>query len=242
MNQIKRLIAERPRFHQNETEVQRSFAPNESLLPAAVSAELSVTGLSDYGVGDDVLWFIAEHVGPESRTLETGAGSSTLAFACRCADHTAITPSADEIHRIEDYASERKIDLATVHFVHQPSEHYLPNCDHAELDLVLLDGKHAFPWPMVDWFYTADRLRRDGLMLLDDIQMRSVSVLVDFMHSDTGWEFCQEFSGKTAMFRKTKDRVLDVAWHMQPWTVIAPSAAANGLLRRTVAKLRRQLA
>jgi hypothetical protein len=95
---------------------------------------------------------------------------------------------------------------------------------------------------MVDWFYTADRLRRDGLMLLDDIQMRSVSVLVDFMHSDSGWEFCQEFSGKTAMFRKTKDRVLDVAWHMQPWTVIAPSAAANGFLRRTVAKLRHHLA
>jgi predicted O-methyltransferase YrrM len=209
------------------------------LLPLAASTELAAVGLSNYGIGDDVLRFIAESVGPESRTLETGAGNSTLTFACRRARHIAITPSADEVRRIEDYAEEQGIDLTTVRFVAKPSEEYLPCSDHADLDLVLLDGKHAFPWPIIDWFYTADRLRRGGLMLLDDIQMRSVSVLVEFMRADPGWEFCQDFSGKTAMFRKAKDCVLDVAWHMQPWTVTAPAAAPKGLLRRAVAKLRR---
>src|SRR5262249_32313187 len=162
----------------------------------------------NYAINVDVLRFIAEYVGPESRTLETGAGSSTLTFACRRARHIAITPSADEVRRIEAYAAELEIDLATVLFVGQPSEQYLPHCDHADLDLVLLDGKHAFPWPMVDWFYTADKLRRGGLMLLDDIKLRSVGILVEFMHADPRWEFCREFSGKTAMFRKTTDRVL----------------------------------
>lgn len=219
MNQIERLISERPQFHQNETELQRSFVSSESFLPVAASSKLARAGLTNYGINADVLRFIAEYVCSDSRTLETGAGSSTLAFACRRARHIAITPSADEVRRIKDYAAERQIDLATVHFVEQSSEQFLPRCDHADLDVVLLDGKHAFPWPMVDWFYTADKLRRGGIMLLDDIKLRSVKVLVEFMHADPGWEFCREFSGRTAMFRKTKDRVLDVAWHMQPWTV-----------------------
>jgi hypothetical protein len=76
-------------------------------------------------------------------------------------------------------------------------------------------------------------------MLLDDMQIRSVSTLVEFMQADPGWEFCRNFSGKTVMFRKIKERVLDVAWHMQPWTMTVPSAAATSLLRRAKDKLRR---
>jgi hypothetical protein len=60
----------------------------------------------------------------------------------------------------------------------------LPRCQLANLDLILLDGKHAFPWPVVDWFYTADRLKQGGLMIIDDAQMRSVGVLRDFMAAD----------------------------------------------------------
>lgn len=241
MQLLERIISTRPSFHAAETEVQRGFEPSESLLPEAEARKLAGSGRTCYGIEEDVLRFIADSVGEGSRTLETGAGCSTLVFAIREAQHTAITPSETEIRLIREYANDNDIVLAGVRFVPEPSELYLPRCDESNLDLVLLDGKHAFPWPMVDWFFTADRLKRGGLMLLDDVQMRSVAVLAEFMTADPGWKFVRSFSGKTLAFRKVRDKTLDVAWHMQPWTVSSPSNTSPGILRRIRGRISRIL-
>ena len=45
---------------------------------------------------DDVLRFIDAHVGPGSRTLETGSGVTTVLFAMKGAHHTCVVPFADE--------------------------------------------------------------------------------------------------------------------------------------------------
>jgi hypothetical protein len=90
---------------------------------------------------------------------------------------------------------------------------------------------------MVDWFFTADRLKRGGLMLLDDAQMRSVAVLAEFMEAEPGWQFVRSFSGKTLAFRKVRDKILDVAWHMQPWTVNSPFNKAPGVFRKVCARI-----
>src|SRR4029079_17771583 len=110
---------------------------------------------------------------------------STLVFAALRAQHIAITPNQDEIDRIRNYALHRKIDVKTVEFVCACSDAYLPTCKKSELDVVFIDGKHAFPWPIVDWFYTADLLRKDGLLIIDDLQLRPVSILVEFLQMDT---------------------------------------------------------
>ena len=238
---LEQVISARPNFHASETEVQRSFQPSESLLPVGDARKLASAGLTCYGVEKEVLRFIADCVGEGSKTLETGAGCSTLVFAIQKANHTTITPSQAEISRIQEYAEGIGIELRTVRFVPEASECYLPLCEEAELDLVFLDGKHAFPWPMVDWFYTADRLKRGGLMLLDDVQLRGVGVVAEFMRADPGWELIRDFWGKTFAFRKTRDTVLDVAWHMQPWTVASmPSRPARILqkIRRRLSRLR----
>jgi hypothetical protein len=240
MDLLERVISARPKFHGGETEVQRAFDPGESLLPEAQARTLASSELTCYGIGEDVMRFIAENVKEGHRTLETGAGGSTLVFAIRKARHTAVTPSEAEIRLIREYAASNGIDLAHVKFVPEPSERYLPRCDESDLDLVLLDGKHAFPWPMVDWFFTADRLKRDGLMLLDDAQMRSVAVLAEFMSADPGWQFVRAFGGKTLAFKKIREKVLDVAWHMQPWTVSRPTPPPS-LLRRIGRRIGRSL-
>jgi predicted O-methyltransferase YrrM len=237
MELLERILSTRPNFHSGETEVQRPFQPSESLLPEFEARRLASSGLTCYGIGEDVLRFLADSVGDGSKTLETGAGCSTLIFAIRKAQHTAITPSELEIRLIREYAKDNDIVLAGVRFVAEPSESYLPRCDVSNLDLVLLDGKHAFPWPMVDWFFTADRLKCGGLMLLDDVQMRSVAVLAEFMAADRGWQFVRSFSGKTLAFRKVTERTLDVAWHMQPWTVSLPLNGSPGVLKRICGRL-----
>jgi len=231
MKLLDRIISARPGFHERETELQRPFEPGESLLPGGSARKLATSDLTCYGLGEAALRFIADNVGKGSRTLETGAGCSTLVFALQKAEHTAVTPSRKEIGRIREYAGENGIGLETVRFVPETSEAYLPRCDHSDLDLVLIDGKHAFPWPMLDWFFTAERLKLGGWMLLDDTRMRSVSVLAEFLSVDTGWEKARDW-GKTLAFRKIRDKVLDVAWHMQPWTIGARSGRAGGIFRK----------
>lgn len=233
MKLLEQIISAKPSFHAAETEVQRSFDPSESLLHKHAARRLATAGLTCYGIEEEVLRFIADRVGEGSKTLETGAGCSTLVFAISGARHTAVTPSEAEIGRIREYAQAHGIGLEAVKFVAQPSEMYLPRCDETDLDLILLDGKHAFPWPMVDWFFTADRLKRGGLMLLDDAHMRSVAILAEFLSADTGWQPVRDLSGgKTLAFQKTRDKALDVAWHMQPWTVASYASIFQGIRRR----------
>ncbi len=215
---LERILADHPRFHGRYTEVNRSWSRTESYADQRLVDEWASPGFAHYGIGDEVLKFLAETVTPGSRTLETGAGSSTLVFALQGASHVAITPAAEEFERIRAYAASIGLSMDTVTFVAQSSERYLPSSELSELDLVLLDGKHAFPWPMLDWFYCADRVHRDGLLIIDDVQLGSVAVLADFMMADPGWKLVRDF-GKTHAYRKTKDTVLDVSWDMQPWTV-----------------------
>lgn len=219
MDLLEQVITEKPRFHASETEISRPFDARESYLSESSARNLAAGSLVCYGIGEDVLRFLARSIGPSTRTLETGAGCSTLIFALKGARHTVVTPSPEEIERIRAYAGGKAISLDTVQFIAKASEEYLPFADATSLDLVLLDGKHAFPWPMVDFFFIADRLKRDGLLLLDDAAMRSVSILVDFLSVDPGWKKLENFADKTIVFMKTKEKVLDVAWHMQPWTV-----------------------
>lgn len=233
MKLLEQIISARPSFHAAETEVQRSFEPSESLLGESAARRLAASGPTCYGIEEEVLRFIADRVGEGSKTLETGAGCSTLVFALSGAQHTAVTPSQTEIGRIREYAQTNGIKLDAVKFVAEASEIYLPRCDEADLDFVLLDGKHAFPWPMVDWFFTADRLKRGGLMLLDDAQVRSVAVLAEFLSADPGWQPVRDLSGgKTLAFEKTRDKALDVAWHMQPWTVASHASLFQKIRRR----------
>lgn len=241
MDKLQQIINERPGFHRGETEIDRAFDPSESLLPREAAAKLTSAGLTCYGIGPEVLSFIADSISEGSRTLETGAGCSTLVFAIRGSDHIAVTPSRPEIALIIQYAAQREIPLGKVRFVPESSDRYLPRCAAEGLDLVLLDGKHAFPWPIIDWFFTADRLRKGGVMVIDDVQMRSVAILAEFMGVDPGWQLIRDFSGKTMAFRKIRDSIHDVAWHMQPYTVGRPAGAAAGpcLLRRLARRLKR---
>ena len=244
MTTIQKLLADRPAFHRVETEIDRSFQPNESCLTAQIAEQFASGGNTCYAIAPEVLRFLADSVSTTSKTLETGAGLSTLIFALRTSLHVAITPSKSEITSIRAYAADKGISLDSVSFICEVSEEYLPRCQLADLDLVLLDGKHAFPWPMVDWFYTADRLKQGGLMIIDDAQMRSVGVLRDFMAADPAWKLVRDFAGKTVVFQKSRAYVHDVAWHMQPWNVASgsrPTEAPRKLASRVYRKARRVL-
>ena len=120
--------------------------------------------------------FLAQCAVQGIATLETGCGISTVLLGLWGARHTCITPSADEVERTQAYCESREISLENVEFLIGPSDEILPSLSSShQLDLVLIDGGHAFPLPIIDWYYAASRLRAGGILVVDDLQLAPVS-------------------------------------------------------------------
>jgi len=214
---LEKTLAELPAFHCGDTETAKTFAKRRSSLRGPIVDNIKKKVPACYGVDPALARFLFDSVSEQSKTLETGTGISTLAFALRQTSHIAITPNANEVESIRTYAVDNQISLDRVEFVIEPSERYLPRCKAEDLDLVLIDGKHAFPWPIIDWFFTPDKLKQNGVVVLDDLQMSSVSMLGDFLREDPRWQLERSFGRRTLVLKKISQSVHDVAWHMQPY-------------------------
>jgi hypothetical protein len=86
-------------------------------------------------------------------------------------------------------------------------------------DVVLIDGGHAFPIPFIDWHYTSQHLKKDGVLIVDDIDLRTVNILYEFLSKQPDWKRFQVIR-RTAFFRKVDERDKDDVWdywHTQPF-------------------------
>jgi hypothetical protein len=188
-------------------------------VTAPLTADLRARPPGLHGEGDEywglawaALEWLEENVGPGMATLETGAGSSTLVFAARGAEHEAVTPDAAEEERIRAECRRRGIDDSKVRFAIGASHEVLPRLEPRPLDLVLVDGAHGFPYPILDWWYVAPRVRLGGLVLLDDAYMPPVGALVDALRAQPGWELAAAIGHRTAAVRKVADGLPPFDW------------------------------
>jgi hypothetical protein len=87
-----------------------------------------------------------------------------------------------------------------------------------QLDIVIIDGDHSFPIPFIDWYYTADRIKKDGYVVVDDTQIITCRILSDFLSKEKGrWELAHEFAN-TSVFRKvTEKSVLGEIYWLKPY-------------------------
>jgi len=125
-------------------------------------------------------------LGRKTVEMETGSGYSTIIFALKGTRHTVISPSAHEHMLIRDWSAAHDVDLSKVTFVAERSESVLPMLNGDKLDLVLIDGWHAFPVPMIDWLYTSRWLTTGGRVVVDDTRIRSCRILCDFLRAERG--------------------------------------------------------
>ena len=170
-------------------------------------------------VDDKILLFIDEHVTADSRTLETGAGVTTVLFAMKGSRHTCVVPFADEVARIKAYCTEQGISHDRITFVTERSEFALPRLAPEPLDLVLIDGAHGFPTPLMDWYFTADRLRVGGLVVLDDTWLWSVNVLKQFLLHEPEWRLERDMWPRNAIFSKVREGTCAKNEFAQPFVV-----------------------
>ena len=192
---------------------------------------------ADWSLGGDCLQLLADLVRPGFVTLETGCGYSTLVFAGAGARHTAITPTATDWVAIGKWAALHEISLTDVSFVDQPSHRGLAARTPGPLDLVLIDGNHAQPVPFVDWFFIADDLVKNGLVVIDDIELPGPAALASFLdHDAERWQRVQQV-GRSLVYRKVVDG--PVTQLLDNYLGAAHLAPRSSLPRRILGRLAR---
>jgi tetratricopeptide (TPR) repeat protein len=172
-------------------------------------------------VSEALLCWLDTHVNANWQTLETGAGISTLLFALKGTTHTCIVPDAELVDRIQAYCQRHQISTASLTFHIARSEAILPQLD-LDLDLVLIDGRHAFPSPFIDWYYTTNFLKLNGITIVDDTQLWTGDLLRNFLQLEPEWELIEELPSSepnSAIFRKLQAGSHDKWWLQQPYAM-----------------------
>jgi precorrin-6B methylase 2 len=199
-------------------------------------AKLHGNGSVQWDASDVVLDWFKANLKPGMRTIETGAGKSTLAFMAAGCLHDTVTPSSSEIAAIKAEGQKRGLDVTSVSFHEGFSQYILPHLKgHEDIDVAFIDGGHGFPVPGVDWLYIAPRLKVGGKMLIDDVDLWTGSMLVDVLRKEAGWRVDAILRGRTAVITKT------APFQAREWCD-QPTVVAKSYLPQTMRKLTNGLA
>jgi predicted O-methyltransferase YrrM len=208
----------------------------ETLLASPPSLHLDPEGRPvPFEADPRMLRLIAASVHDGARTLETGAGLSTLVFAVAGCEHTCVVPFVEEVERIRGWCEASGVPAGRLRFETARSEAVLPSLGDGPLDLVLIDGGHGFPTPFVDWWYAGRRLRVGGTLIVDDTHLWTGAVLRDFLAEQPAWEMVEKLPMRAAVFRRAAEDPAHEEWVDQPYVVKRSFAfGARGRVRQAV--------
>jgi hypothetical protein len=168
------------------------------------------------------IYDLALACGEHAVILETGAGNSTLTFLFASpAKLISIAPDAPLFERIGAFCEREGIDAAPLEAHVDISELVLPELARGEtnVDLALIDGGHGWPTVFVDFCYINAMLRRDGVMILDDLHLHSVKELARLLMRDRKRFTLERDMGKSLAVRKLTDERFLPDWMHEPYIV-----------------------
>jgi Methyltransferase domain len=174
--------------------------------------------ISSWKIADEELLFLDKYLTKNMKTLETGAGISTIVFALKDTNHTCIMPDEKQVERIKSYCTERDLSLSNTNFIVDKSEYALPSLKEKNYDLALIDGRHGFPAPFIDWFYIADRLKIGGLLIIDDLHIWTSELLKQFLLTEKEWNLVEE-TNRAATFVKLEEGSQHKEWTKQNYVL-----------------------
>lgn len=142
-------------------------------------------------------------------SAETGTGRSTLLFSSLSRHHLVFAKDDRDDGSTLDRVRESELLIPGVaEFIVGPTQTTLPGHDLPELDLVFLDGPHAFPFPQLEYYHFYPRVRAGGMLIVDDIQIPTVRQLYRFLRRDRMWRL-NGVVARTAFFTRTTAPTLD---------------------------------
>jgi Methyltransferase domain len=224
---LKRLLDNPPKLHR-----PMDFFENNP------TAEDGLVG--NWGIQRSFLEQLDKFVAPGALTLETGCGLSTVCFAILGAEHICISPMAKEHQRVRNYCAENQISTERIRFIAMKSGAALPalNIGDRRLDFALIDGSHAFPVPIVDYFYANDRLKVGGFLAVDDLQISGVGILHKFLLTEPAYETVKLDGLKTGIYRKVAETIYPRDWSGQRFNSTFPDYSYLPVQTRVREKLR----
>jgi precorrin-6B methylase 2 len=160
--------------------------------------------------------------GPFRSSAETGCGGSTIVLSHASDHHVAFAIEGAD-RTITELRRQSDLRAANVIFVEGETRDTLSRYPfEGELDLVLLDGPHAYPLPQVEFAHLFPHLRPGGWLVIDDIQIPSVYELFRFLRKESS-VVLEEVAVRTAFFR----RLNRAAYGPDGWDL-------QGMNRRTI--------
>jgi hypothetical protein len=76
------------------------------------------------------------------------------------------------------------------------------------LDFVLIDGPHGFPFAQLEYFFFYQHIRKDGILVVDDIHIPTIRQMYDVLRDDRMWLHIEDVL-TTAFFRRTAAPLFD---------------------------------
>jgi len=141
--------------------------------------------------------------GPFRSSAETGCGGSTMVLSHASEHHIAFAIEGED-RTITELLKQSDLRTENVIFVEGESKDTLPGYRfEGQMDLVLLDGPHAYPMPQIEFAYLFPRIKLGGWLVVDDIQIPSVYELVHFLKRESSVAL-EEVAVRTAFFRRIK--------------------------------------
>lgn len=151
-------------------------------------------------------------------SVETGSGGSTLLFSHLSDHHTVF--ALDSGNSITNVRQSQLLRPDVVTFVEGPTQVTLPRYPFVEkLQLVLIDGPHAYPFPDLEYYFLYPHLATGALLIIDDIHIRTVHNLFEFLRRDAMFRLDEVFR-TTAFFTRTEAPTFDPfgdGWWLQNW-------------------------
>jgi hypothetical protein len=139
-------------------------------------------------------------------SAETGAGKSTLLFSHLSESHTVFAINEGDSLTMPLESPLLKQGVVTV--VEGPTQTTLPTHTFPRLQLALIDGPHAWPFPEVEYYYLYPHLDAGALLLLDDIDIPTINNMFRVLKADAMFRLL-EVVGKTAFFERTSAPTFD---------------------------------
>jgi hypothetical protein len=171
------------------------------LLRALVDIQLTLHAAGTISV--DALAAIAKHASTRKiiNSAETGCGATTLLLSHLSQKHVVFSLDAGASIANVRRSPLRRSEAVT--FVEGPSQRTLPEYRFPEkLQLALIVGPHAYPFPDLEYYFLYPHLAPGALLILDDIQIRSIHNLYEFLRLDSMFKF-EEVVRTTAFFPRT---------------------------------------
>jgi hypothetical protein len=157
-----------------------------------------------------VLRAIARHLRDVDvqHSVETGSGSTTLLFSRLSKDHTVF--AVDGGGYLTKVRASVLLDPSTTRFIEGYTQITLPAYRFEQkIQVALLDGPHAFPFPALEYYYIHPHLCEGALLILDDIHIPSVHDFFRFLKADAMFRLI-EVVERTAFFQRTSSPLFNL--------------------------------